>query len=108
MDNSAAEAFCKNTCFKTNMKHIDCRQEWVQSIRNHDILYPTHVDTHDNLADIFTKILDETTFTRLRDLMMSDVPFNLDKTAAAFLVYPDVNLCTHKGNNYTQRSSRAG
>ena len=52
------------------LKHIDCRQNWVKTLRDRSILTPVHVDTKDNLADIFTKILDVTTFTRLRDRMM--------------------------------------
>ena len=29
MDNTAAECFAKGTVFKSKLKHIDCRQEWV-------------------------------------------------------------------------------
>ena len=53
-----------------SMKHIDCRQEWVKMIRNKNILLPLHVDTKDNMADLFTKILPLQDFIRLRDRIM--------------------------------------
>ena len=56
--------------YTPKLKHIDCRQEWVKMIRNKKILLPTHVDSADNLADLFTKILDKGTFERLRDQIM--------------------------------------
>ena len=30
MDNAAAKYFAKSTAFRTKLKHIDCRQEWVK------------------------------------------------------------------------------
>ena len=62
---------------KTKLKHIDCRQEWVKVLRNKDILKPVHVDSKDNVADLFTKILPRGTFERLRDSIMTP----LDRTA---------------------------
>ena len=70
MDNAAAEIFCKNSAFKSNLKHIDCRQEWVRVLRNKKVLTPTHVDTKVNRADMFTKVLPLNDFERLRDLLM--------------------------------------
>ena len=29
VDNQAAEVFINDTAFKSKLKHIDCRQEWV-------------------------------------------------------------------------------
>ena len=34
IDNTDAITFVKGTCFKTNLKHIDCRQEWVRCLRD--------------------------------------------------------------------------
>ena len=62
VDNKAAMAFVNNTAFKTKLKHIDVRQKWVKTLRNKAILYTQHVPGQDNLADIFTKILDGDTF----------------------------------------------
>ena len=70
MDNDAARVFANDSCFKTKMKHIDCRQEWVKMLRDKQICTPVRVDTKDNLADIFTKILPAYDFKRLRDRIM--------------------------------------
>ena len=66
MDNSTAEVFVNDTAYKTKLKHIDVRQKWVQTLRDKNILRPVHVDTKDNAADLFTKILGKQDFTRLR------------------------------------------
>jgi hypothetical protein len=73
MDNTAAEIFCNETAFKTKLKHIDCRQEWVRALRNHSILTPVHVPSPENQADFFTKILPVNTFQGFRDRMMSKI-----------------------------------
>jgi hypothetical protein len=70
MDNAAAESFALGTAFKSKLKHIDCRQEWVRVLRDRGICTPVHVDTKDNLADIFTKILTAPEFERLQDQIM--------------------------------------
>ena len=70
VENQAAIIFTKGNAQKTKLKHIDCRQEWVKTIRDKDILYVKHVSTKDNLADIFTKILDYKTFEGLRSMIL--------------------------------------
>jgi len=74
MDNTTAEVFSNNTAFKSKLKHIDVRQEWVRVLRDKNIVIPKHVPTLDNLADLFTKILPEVTFVGLRDRMMIPLP----------------------------------
>ena len=74
MDNTTAEVFTNDTAFKSRLKHIDVRQEWVKCLRNKSIIIPVHVPTEDNLADLFTKILHEPTFVKLRDQMMTPLP----------------------------------
>ena len=69
-DNTACEAFINHTAFRTKLKHIDCRQEWVRTLRNKEVLIPVHVDSADNLADLFTKILDRAVYEKLRDAIM--------------------------------------
>ena len=66
--------FMRNTAAKTKLKHIDCRQEWVRTLRDKDICLPQHVDTELNLADLFTKILSMGVFQRLRQLIMVRLP----------------------------------
>ena len=63
LDNTTAEAFANNSAFKSKLKHIDTRQEWVRTLRNKNIIQALHVDTKENLADLFTKILPPHTFT---------------------------------------------
>ena len=70
IDNTAAIAFANNSCFKSNLKHIDCRQEWVHMLRDKAIIKPFYVKTTENLADIFTKILPVRIFQYLRDKIM--------------------------------------
>ena len=74
VDNQAAEVFINDTAFKSKLKHIDCRQEWVKTLRDKSIMTPVHVDSKDNLADLFTKILNSETFTRIRDTIMHPHP----------------------------------
>ena len=66
MDNTTAECFAKGTAFKSKLKHIDCRQEWVRMLRDKNICTPVHVDTKKNLADLFTKIMPNDDVERLR------------------------------------------
>jgi hypothetical protein len=70
MDNTTAKAFMENTCFKSKLKHIDVRQHWLRMLRDKNIVIPRHVNTFDNLADLFTKILDKNTFLRLVHQLM--------------------------------------
>ena len=74
MDNTAAQCFAEKTAFKTKLKHIDARQEWVRTLRNKDLLLPIHVASEFNLADLFTKILSTTIFKKLRDQIMHRIP----------------------------------
>ena len=76
MDNAAAAIFCKGSAQKTKLKHIDCRQSWVQTLRNRNVMAPKHVPSKENFAGIFTKILDKNTFEYLRNQLM--VPYTGD------------------------------
>ena len=71
MDNSAAKVFCENSAQKTKLKHIDCRQEWVRTLREKSIMAPAYVPSDQNIADILTKILGPQVFTTLRDMCMT-------------------------------------
>ena len=70
VDNQAAIIFTKGSAQKTKMKHIDCRLEWVRMLRNKEIVKVEHIPTKENLADIFTKILDKSTFEYLRSKIL--------------------------------------
>ena len=71
MDNEAARIFCMGSAQKTKLKHIDFRQEWVQTLRNRGMMTPQHVDSAENLADILTKILGPQVFQVLRAMCMA-------------------------------------
>jgi hypothetical protein len=66
-DNESAIRIADNPIEHSRTKHIDI---WYHFLRYHqqkgdiDIAY---VNTHDQLADIFTKPLDEKTFSKLRN-----------------------------------------
>ena len=74
MDNAAAKIFCDGSASKTRLKHIDARQEWIQVLRNKDLIKAQYVPTDENLADIFTKILPRATFIYLRDQILKPLP----------------------------------
>ena len=73
IDNSACESFAKADARRSKLKHIDCRQEWIKTLRNKNIMVPKHVDTKKNIADLFTKILDRKTFESLVNMVMKPV-----------------------------------
>ena len=64
------EIFSKNSAFKSRLKHIDARQKLVKTLRDRTIMTPVHVDTKENVADIFTKIFSRKEFERLRSKFM--------------------------------------
>ena len=63
-------AFSKEQVQRSKLRHIDCRQEWVQSLRDASIVDLQWVESESNFADLFTKILEAETFVRLRDQLM--------------------------------------
>ena len=70
IDNKAAIAFSDNSAFKSKLKHIDVRQNWVQTLRNKSIVNTVHVPSEENNAGMFTKILRAELFTKFRDNTM--------------------------------------
>ena len=55
---------------RSKLRRIDCHQEWVKIIHDRSVCIPVHVDSEDNLADIFTKILNDKIFEELRDQIL--------------------------------------
>ena len=74
VDSETARSFSNNSCKKSKLKHIDCRQEWVQVLRDKDLLKCVHIPGTENLADLFTKILDPGDFIRQRGTIMIECP----------------------------------
>ena len=52
VDNAAAILFTEGAAKKTRMKHIDCRQEWVRTLRDKNVAKLTHIPSKENKADI--------------------------------------------------------
>ena len=74
IDNQSALAFAADTCERSNLKHIDVRQYWVEELRDRGVCIPTYVPTKSNLADLFTKILGIPDFECLRSQLMHVLP----------------------------------
>ena len=55
------------------MKHIDCAQEWDRILRDKETCPPSHANTDDNRADIFTKILSVEKFRVMQGHIMVHV-----------------------------------
>ena len=70
IDNDAARIWIRGSGGRTKLKHIDCRQEWVLTLRDKKLLVPVHIDTALNRADLFTKILPPKIFIIHRDELM--------------------------------------
>jgi hypothetical protein len=64
VDNAEAQAFASQTTYsgRSRLRHVDARQEWVQAPRASKLVKAVHVDTTENLSDLFTKALDLATF----------------------------------------------
>ena len=71
VDNAAAEAFMGNTTKVSRIKHIDVRLNWVKQLRDRGIVIPCSVNSTENLADIFTKILAKPTFLRILEALLT-------------------------------------
>ena len=67
VDNTTAIAFSENSTKRSKMRHIDCRQLWVQALRDRGLCKLVKVSTDDNESDLFTKILGPIRFEFLRD-----------------------------------------
>ena len=65
-DNQSALRLIKNPEFHRRTKHIDVQYHVIREAFLANLLLPSFVSTHDQLADIFTKALPKETFHRLR------------------------------------------
>ena len=69
-DNKACLEFVKNNNNAKRSKHIDVRYHFISDLEKDKVITLTSVRSHDNIADIMTKPLDKTTFTRLSSQFM--------------------------------------
>jgi hypothetical protein len=65
-DSTSAISVAKNPVLHFKTKHIEVRYHFVRDNIEKGKIALIHVPTHDQLADFFTKPLDQATFTRLR------------------------------------------
>ena len=72
--NSTCLAFSEERVQRSKLRHIDCRQEWVQALRDASVVDLQWVESASNFADLFTKILEAETFVKLRDQIMVFAP----------------------------------
>ena len=72
IDNAAAQSFASQTSYagKSRLRHIDARQEWIQALRDSNLVKTVHVDTTENISDMFTKALPLVTFLGFRKQLM--------------------------------------
>ena len=71
-DNIAAERFAEGAPPpRSKLQHIAQHQEWVTLMRNHKLFSVQHVNTKENLADIFTKPVAHGVLVHLRNKLMS-------------------------------------
>jgi len=74
-DSTSAIAVGKNPCLHSRSKHIDIHYHFLRDQYEKGVVDLVHVDTDDQLADILTKPLEETPFTRLRGELGVVYPF---------------------------------
>src|SRR4030066_1580538 len=68
-DNLSAINISKNLVLHSRTKHIDIRHHFIRDLVEDNIVTLEHVVTEKQLADIFTKALDATTFETLRSVL---------------------------------------
>ncbi len=66
IDNQAAISLCKNLVHHERSKHIDTRFHHIRECIEEGLIEVQHVNTKDQLADIFTKSLGRQKFIEMR------------------------------------------
>jgi hypothetical protein len=65
-DSTSAISVAKNPVLHSKTKHIEVRYQFLRDNIEKGKIALIHAPTYDQLADIFTKPLDQATFTHLR------------------------------------------
>jgi hypothetical protein len=66
-DNESAIRMADNPVEHSRTKHIDIRYHFLRDHQQKGDIEIAYVNTHNQLADTFTKTLDEKTFSKLRN-----------------------------------------
>ena len=74
IDNKSAIDVAYNPQHHGKMKHVDRRHFYVRELVENKVLRASFVNTHDNLADFFTKALAPRRFFELRNIIMNVEP----------------------------------
>ena len=74
-DSTSAVSVAKNPVLHSTTKHIEVRYHFLRDNVEKGNISLSYVPTQDQLADIFTKPLDQVTFTRLRGELGVCFPF---------------------------------
>jgi transposase InsO family protein len=68
-DNLSAINISKNPIQHSRTKHIDIRHHFIRDLVEDNVITLEHVDTEEQIADIFTKALDLKKFEKLRGML---------------------------------------
>jgi hypothetical protein len=68
-DNESAICMADNPVEHSCTKHIDIRYHFLRDHQEKEDIEIAYVSTHNQLADIFTKPLNEKTFSKLRNVL---------------------------------------
>ena len=71
IDNSGAISMASTPVSNKNTKHIDIRHHFIRDAFEDGTIFPLHVPTDDNTADLFTKPLADLPFIKHRDNVVS-------------------------------------
>ena len=82
-DNTACAKIANNATAIKRTKHIDVRHHFLREHVDQGTISIVQVSTHDQLADVMTKILGKEAFLRFRDHITSDVDLTTVDTRAA-------------------------
>jgi hypothetical protein len=77
-DNESAIRMTDNPIEHNRTKHIDIRYHFLRDHQQKRDIKIAYVNTHNQLSDIFTKTLDEKTFSKLRNELNILDPQNFD------------------------------
>jgi hypothetical protein len=77
-DNESAIRMTDNPIEHNRTKHIDIRYHFLRDHQQKRDIKIAYVNTHNQLSDIFTKTLDEKTFSKLRNELNILDPRNFD------------------------------
>ena len=83
VNNATTIIFLKDQVRRSKLRHIDCRQAWVEALRDEHIVKLIKVDTNENLADLNSKLLNVVRFEYLVNKIMVRKELPTPKAAAS-------------------------